>query len=468
MSRSLRTAAVVFLVVVLSLTAAFLPACEQEDFESDPPVSRDTPFTVYVGGYEWGPGAYKVKFDFGDVVSGADAGTFVLRMWSSNRSSRTTVWDAYPCDVKGERVEEPSRYVAFEIEPKRNDASMFKTSPSGRSVWNDEWSVTLELAEGESFSVGEESCSAGAEWEHVFAAAERVIPATEAFEKDTFTHGDVTLTRALFTPEGAESDGKADPLVIWLHGGGEGGTDIDIALLGAEVTALTREDEIGYWFADDGVAGAYVLAVQCPTMWMDSGDGTIDNEADGEQTSVYTDALIAAIEDVVDSEPDIDRDRIYVGGCSNGGYMTMNLAFEMPDYFAAFYPVCEGYNDANISDEMIEAIKDESIWFVYSVNDYVLPPDENTVPTYARLLLAGAEDVHCTVLDKVAGYDDPTITDYGGHWVWTTVLNDRVESRLDDDEVREYLATHDDTFVISPDSCTVSESLWEWLSERVG
>ena len=211
-----------------------------------------------------------------------------------------------------------------------------------------------------------------------------------------------------------------------------------------------------------------MLAVQCPTMWMDSGDGTIDNEADGEQTSVYTDALIAAIKDVVDSEPDIDRDRIYVGGCSNGGYMTMNLAFEMPDYFAAFYPVCEGYNDANISDEMIEAIKGESIWFVYSVNDYVLPPDENTVPTYARLLLAGAEDVHCTVLDKVAGYDDPTITDYGGHWVWTTVLNDRVESRLDDDEVREYLAAHDDTFVISPDSCTVSESLWEWLSERVG
>ncbi len=128
-------------------------------------------------------------------------------------------------------------------------------------------------------------------------------------------------------------------MVIWLHGQGEGGTDPDIAILGNEVSALAKE-EIQSYFQTDDVTGAYVLAVQTPTYWMDEGDGTNGN---GSGISRYTEILMDTINDYVAAHPDVDTDRIYLGGCSNGGYMTMNMVIQYPDYFAAAYPVCEAY-----------------------------------------------------------------------------------------------------------------------------
>jgi predicted peptidase len=36
----------------------------------------------------------------------------------------------------------------------------------------------------------------------------------------------VTLTWASYEPWSLKGDGAANPLVIWLHGGGEGGVDV--------------------------------------------------------------------------------------------------------------------------------------------------------------------------------------------------------------------------------------------------
>ena len=62
-------------------------------------------------------------------------------------------------------------------------------------------------------------------------------------------------------------DDKKHPLVIWLHGLGEGGTDPSIDLLANKVTALADEP------FQNCMNQAYVLVPQCPTMWMDSGKG---------------------------------------------------------------------------------------------------------------------------------------------------------------------------------------------------
>ena len=55
----------------------------------------------------------------------------------------------------------------------------------------------------------------------------------------------------------------------------------------------------------------------------------------GQEDDVYNVALMALIRDYVAAHPGIDRNRIYLGGCSNGGYMTLKLMLLQPDYFAA-------------------------------------------------------------------------------------------------------------------------------------
>jgi len=40
-----------------------------------------------------------------------------------------------------------------------------------------------------------------------------------------------------------------------------------------------------------------------------------------------------------------DTNRIYIGGDSNGGYMTMLMIRDYPSYFAAAFPTCEALRD---------------------------------------------------------------------------------------------------------------------------
>ena len=57
------------------------------------------------------------------------------------------------------------------------------------------------------------------------------------------------------------------PLVIWLHGAGEGGTDPTIAYTGNKVVNLSGPE------IQAKLGGAWILAPQTPTMWMDDGSG---------------------------------------------------------------------------------------------------------------------------------------------------------------------------------------------------
>ncbi|MEI2803530.1 MAG: hypothetical protein V9E84_07545 [Trichococcus flocculiformis] len=75
---------------------------------------------------------------------------------------------------------------------------------------------------------------------------------------------ELTLSTAAYEPADL-SEGEANPLVIWLHGQGEGGTDPDIAILGNEVSALAKE-EIQSYFKTDDVTGAYVSG--CPSAYL--------------------------------------------------------------------------------------------------------------------------------------------------------------------------------------------------------
>lgn len=245
---------------------------------------------------------------------------------------------------------------------------------------------------------------------------------------DDFRHGrssyELALNYGYYVPQMGK--GKR-PLIIWLHGAGEGGQDPKIAYSGNKVTNLATP-EIQKKFD-----GAYILAPQTPTFWLDDGSGKYGRSG----KSKYVEALKALIDEFIDKNEGIDRDRVYIGGDSNGGFMTMRMAVDYPEMWAGVFPVCEALYNEVISDEDINKLKDLPIWFTHAANDPVCKPDETVVPTYKRLLAAGAKNVHFTFWDKVVDLhglfknENGEPYEYIGHFTWIPMLND--DCKLDYD-----------------------------------
>ncbi len=244
-----------------------------------------------------------------------------------------------------------------------------------------------------------------------------------------------TLCYASYEPA---VDGEKHALVIWLHGAGEGGADPRLNTLGNKVTPLFGEE------FQSVMGGAYVLAPQCTTFWMQyKEDGSwMDNPG---TDSVFLPTLKELIDDYVANHDKIDADRIIIGGCSNGGYMTMDMILNYPDFFAAAYPVCEAYSNSGITDEQLSAIKDLPIWFVYAENDTTVNPKQFEEPTIKRLSeisdkvhTSVFKDVHDTS-DTFKGQDGQPYQ-YMGHWSWIYFFNNECEDN--------------------------GVNMWQWLSEQ--
>jgi predicted peptidase len=154
----------------------------------------------------------------------------------------------------------------------------------------------------------------------------------------------------------------------------------------------------------------------------------------GDTEDIYNKALMELIKSYVKANPGIDANRIYVGGCSNGGYMSLKLILNHPDYFAAGYISALAYSSEFITDQQIQGIKNVPIWFVQSKDDQVTDPQITVVPVYNRLKAAGAPNVHFSFYDHVIDitnqYGGPSYH-YNGHWSWIYLHAN--ESHLDYD-----------------------------------
>lgn len=283
-----------------------------------------------------------------------------------------TVTAAYICDEKGAPVAK-GEYLALELDENDAQAAAYATIYRMNEFVQCEYRVT-QIA-----PIGQLSGMVFDEFEG------DLCPQTERWENVNPVGAAEPLHYGFYTPDRGEGD---RPLIIWLHGAGEGGEDARIAYMGNNVVNLSS-DEIQDFFG-----GAYVLAPQTPTFWMNDGSGQYGRTG----KSIYGEQLMAMIEEFVASHP-IDRSRIYLGGCSNGGFMTMRMGVDYPDYFTALYPMCEALYDERISDEQIEDLKKIPIWFVHAMTDGVVNPEQTSVPTYKRLIAAGAENAHHTYIN---------------------------------------------------------------------
>ena len=376
----------------------------------------------------------------------------------NTNGTERNVLTAYPSDSRG-AFDPDGKYIALGLE-KASGRGLGLSIRNG--VWRDEYSVKVGLKKGKVLKVGKQKFTA-IECETDKAMTDFISEA-DYFNKGTFTgrntgkSGDVTLTYAAYEPWSLKGDGKKNPLVIWLHGGGEGGLDVSITLLGNEVVSLIRPEIQSHFTTEGGAGGAYVLSVQCPTMWM----GTSKGFGHGEYPSLYADVLKSCIDDYVDRHPDVDPRRIYLGGCSNGGYMTMHMLIRNPRYFAAAYPTCEAYLDANISDNEIKALAEENIWIVQSFDDTTVDPKTHCIPTFQRLVKAGAKNVWMSMFENVQGIDNPG-QKLMGHFSWCYLFNDAVTMSQEQSE-GDVKPSNNGGGSIAPQG---HANIYEWMNAQV-
>ena len=464
------------------------PSETEEPAENEDAVKiADVKYTTIAAGQDWGPAIYKVVLNLGVALDAESVsaekfaassvrtvpGFDYEKMEATEPAPQTverTVTDAYVCDENGVKAEEGT-YVAVEMEisPAASDAAnpFFYDGSLNVPVAH---TYEIALAEGETLTDAEgKAVTFEATTAEGFENA--VVEVADDFTKDEFTwkaedaeedDEGITLTYASWMPQ-EEAEEASTPLIIWLHGAGEGGTDPVVALVGNKVVNLASEDIQKHF----GETGAAILVPQAPTFWMDNGEGEYLTAEDESGRSIYTDALMALIEKFVADHPEIDADRIYIGGCSNGGYMTVNMITEFPAYFAAAYPVCEAYDAAWMTDEMVEAIKDLPIWITAAKNDNIvkifegeadaenpmaynlkLDDDGSAIALdnfsnnlYNRLVDAGAEKVYYSLFDDVRDMTglyngaDGEPYQYQGHWSWLYVLNNQCVETIEDEEV---------------------------------
>jgi predicted peptidase len=410
-------------------------------------------YTVIVEGYDWGPNVRALILDFGQPVVSSSVnkdsfaisvermdrvtGGYVQAMdWATmkahdSKGSRTVI-DAYVSDAPGKRIAaKAGKYVTVEMKvgPEEEMASPFnfdiKTFLNSYVDVNHTITVCGDL----SFANGKSLKGAVIGPDAAVAVKSLVADDFDTKGVSDFVdpvYGKITLHYASFSPA---KDSKKNPLIIWLHGAGEGGTNPYIALLGNRVTALAEDP------AQKIFGGAYVLVPQTPRVWMNNGQKSYPEDG----TTQYTKALKNLIDGYIAKHPDIDTRRIYLGGCSNGGYMTVNMILSYPEFFAAAYPSCEAYADRWISDAQIESIKNVPIWFTQAKNDTTVKAAEGgyVLQTYQRLIAAGAKNVHLTYWDNVVDLSgmwkkaDGSPYEYNGHWSWIYALNDQCQNDFD-------------------------------------
>lgn len=458
--------------------------------------------SLYISGYEFGPGVSKIIISLSRTVDNVKKeGASIC----TNGKERT-IQNIYLSNSKGDHASTSSNYVTIEL-----DITMEPNCSPFSFNWKtfqNEWAQKYEVKATFHFTVDGKDYDTSFEGDCI---KNRICPATEQFTyhstfsgkyKNPMTQNDdlVTLQIGAYEPKHLKEDNAKNPLIIWLHGQGEGGKDIEIALLGNQVTALITPKIQSYFTTKNGSTGAYVLAVQTPTYWMDGGDGVNSN---GDVESRYTQALMDAIKDYVSKNPDIDTNRIYLGGCSNGGFMTMNLLINYPDYWAASYMTCEAYpfmkcqrdsegkyivkegsqfasevlpsEERWFTDEKLNAIKNIPMWLVHCAEDPLVSAVRFSFPAYKELLKLGAKNCWYSYFQTVEGKDIPGMK-YFGHWVWIRLFNDQITRVQDrekilnssDQETFGYVANNEGggTQKAADDKGTY-ESIFAWLNAQV-
>jgi predicted peptidase len=181
---------------------------------------------------------------------------------------------------------------------------------------------------------------------------------------------------------GTDDTRRRYPLILYLHGAGERGSD-PLTLKAYGLTKLL-DDKPNFPFI--------VVSPQCPpdSWWP------------------HSDRLLLALLDHVITHYLADSDRVYLMGSSMGGYGAWELGSMYPDRFAAVVPVCGLSLDP---PAQVCSLKDTPVWAFHGLKDVIVPPFHT--------------DIMIHTLQACGGSPKATYVDDAGHELGTTAYQNQ-------------------------------------------
>ena len=184
----------------------------------------------------------------------------------------------------------------------------------------------------------------------------------------------------LFLPKTYGDDDRKWPVMMFLHGSGERGDNIEAVKVHGPPKLVASRPDFPF----------IVISPQCPK----------DRSWNGEIRL----RLLAELLDGVLTKYRTDLSRVSLTGLSMGGFGTWSMAARWPDRFAAGVPICGGGNP-----EQAASLKTVPLWVFHGAKDGAVP-------------LKLSEDM-VSAVQKVDGNVKLTIYPEAGHDSWTESYN---------------------------------------------
>lgn len=192
----------------------------------------------------------------------------------------------------------------------------------------------------------------------------------------------------LYTPQGYKDSDKEFPLVVWLHGGDQGGSDL----------SLVRESGLPSMIEQGKEFPFVVFAPQNPS----------------EKLLYPIERVKAALDEVIAANR-IDKSRIYLIGYSRGAFGAWAMASQFPDTFAAVVPIAGGGTRHYLN----RTNENAAFWAFHSTDDDVIPLSDTVV--MVQRLKELDRNVRLSVLEGVSHQDvEMKALEEPGLWDWLT------------------------------------------------
>jgi len=182
----------------------------------------------------------------------------------------------------------------------------------------------------------------------------------------------------LFLPKNYNAKAKKQrwPLILFLHGAGERGTNVWRADIHGPTKYVAEHPDFPF----------ILVSPICPA------------------DQIWSNEVLINLLDAIIANQKVDTNRIYLTGLSMGGFGAWSLGLAHPERFAAIVPICGGGDILPVelaklgytTPEKKAALKTLPVWAFHGAKDTVIPMSESGHMIEALKLL-GVEEIKFTV-----------------------------------------------------------------------